>query len=115
MSALSRSSAASAASVLRANSSSSEPMSPPKSTLDGAAPVDQHAHLPLDLARDLAQVGAKLMCDHLRRRHTPAIDALEHTQLRWFEPGGMSADRLQVAPTVATSARLRNRGIASRR
>src|SRR5262249_13007356 len=63
--------------------------------LDLAAPANKHADLPLELLGHIAQVGAELTRDYLGRRHTPAIDALEHLRLRRFKAVGVSENLLQ--------------------
>ncbi len=70
---------------------------PHEDVLDLAAPVDQDADLPLDLARDRAEIRRQLGRSHLRRFHAPAVNALQRMLLARLEPDDIARDRVQDA------------------
>jgi hypothetical protein len=81
--------------------------------LDLAAPVDQDAHLALDLARNAPQEGGQLSRGDLGRLQAPAVDALQSVLLARLEADDVSADGLQ-EPEVSTGrARAAGRGAIS--
>ena len=65
--------------------------------LDLAAPPDQDADLPLDLARDAAQVRRQLGRRDLRRTEPPPVNALQRVLLAGLEPRDIAADDVQGA------------------
>jgi hypothetical protein len=65
--------------------------------LDVAAPPDEEADLPLDLARQLTQVRRELRRRDLAREQAPPVDALERVQLAGREARRVSRYGLQRA------------------
>jgi hypothetical protein len=63
--------------------------------LDLAAPVDEDPDLPLDFARDRAQIGGQLGRGDLRRFQAPSVNALQRVLLAGLQPNDIPRDRVQ--------------------
>ena len=69
-----------------------EPASPTITWRHRAAPVDQHADLPADLARELGQLTRQLVGDQALGRQAPLREALEPLQVTRLQAVGVAVD-----------------------
>jgi hypothetical protein len=69
---------------------------------DGAAPVDEHAHLAADLMGDLGQLAREFLGDEATCGKSAPVEALESTDLAGFEALRVAGDLDTAVSSTAT-------------